>query len=148
MKTKTRLVLLLGRVFIVLVAALVFMGQKEGCSPEPPTESVTDQEIGDKAEKTPYPKLEARLYQLTRSKDPSTFAEASGLYFSDGKVRVIIILAHISSTISSDFQIVPEGQFGDLLQAMVPVDQLCEISEEPYINFVRPPLQPGLLGSV
>lgn len=136
---KTKLTSLLGGVFIVLAAALVFMGQQ--CGLELPIESIMDQEIGHEGNKTPCPKLDTRLYQLTQSENPSEFAEANKLHFSDGKVRVVIVLADTLSIVSSEFHIVSEGQAGNLLQAMVPIDQLCELSEEPYIDFIRPPLQ-------
>ena len=143
---------LLGRVFIVLVAVLMLIGSQKGCEVEKPTEGVADQgdavDPGTGSGKTPYPKLDTRLYQLTLSKDPAAFAQLNDLHFSDGKVRVIIVLIDTLSSVSSDFQIDFEGQIEKLLQAMVPVDQLCALSQEPYVNFVRPPVQAVPHGNV
>ena len=92
--------------------------------------------------KSLYPKLSSLLYELSRSKHPADFAKSRGLVFSDGKVRVIIELADTSARISERFKIVTEGGYGNLLQAMVLIEQLGELSNESHINFVRAPLKP------
>ena len=92
--------------------------------------------------KSQFPKLSSVLNELSQSEHPADFAESRDLHFADGKVRVIIELADPSAQIPERFKIVTEGHYSNLLQGMVSIEQLGELSNEPYINFIRAPLKP------
>jgi len=71
---------------------------------------IIDNTEGQEKNPSGCPKLETRLYQLTQSEKLSIFAKVNGLYFSDGKVRLVIELRDPSGTISDRFHIAVKGQ--------------------------------------
>ena len=89
-----------------------------------------------------HPKLESVLYQLAQSETPEEFAETHGLTVVDGKVRVIIELKSEYDVISNKFNITVENSYENLVQTLVPIGILIELSNEPYVNFVRIPVVP------
>ncbi|MFH1712943.1 MAG: hypothetical protein ABH896_02030 [Candidatus Jacksonbacteria bacterium] len=103
--------------------------------------------LQDKTKIKLYSKLETQLYRLTQAKNPSSFAEEHNIYLADNKARVVIELPDELTRISPEFNLIEEGRAGKLLQALVPISKLCELSEEPSIHFIRKPLSPMPLGA-
>lgn len=83
------------------------------------------------------PKLGSVLYQLTQSGNYIEFAETYNLYVEDDKVRVVIETT-VEYTLSSEFG-VEETKNGNLIQALVYIDKLLELADEPDIQFIRTP---------
>lgn len=91
------------------------------------------------AKPTDCPRLESRLYQLMTAADPARAAADLGLFYEDGRVRVIVELADPTAADPQHPDLVIEGRFRDLVQARVPPAALCAISHLPGIQFVRGP---------
>ena len=85
--------------------------------------------------------LESVLYQLVKcqDKDKNEFAEAHGLYLKDDKVRVIIELKDKKLVFERD-DIVIETRYENLVQALVPLDNLILLSEDDNVSYIRTPL--------
>ena len=113
-----------------------------GCAESKNLSADTEELDAPKEVKSQFPKLSSLLYELSQSKHPADFARSKGLHFSDGKILVIIELSDPSAQISKRFKIFTEGRYGNLLQAMILIEQLGELSNESYINFIRAPLKP------
>ncbi len=94
-------------------------------------------------------RLESRLIQLAETHnsggDVADMAARHGIYFRDEKIRVIIELEGDDTPIPEGYNIEVEGRRESLVQALVPVDKLYEISEAPGVNYVRVP-QKSLTG--
>jgi len=105
----------------------------------PSTENNTGQVlVSIEREKTGHPKLEQVLYQLAKSKDPKAFAQEKGISMKGDKVRIIIMLANEGS-ISGRFNITIEEQDKNLVQALVPVNELLDMANESDVNFIKVP---------
>ncbi len=89
------------------------------------------------------PNLESRLYNLTTATDPATYATDNGLYFADGKVRAVVELQNADTVLPSGYNAVTETRNGALVQALVPVAELCRLSNESQVRYVRAPFEPG-----
>lgn len=84
-------------------------------------------------------RLDSTLRALVASAEPARFAAERSLHYVDGRVRVIIELVASSSAVPLTSSIVPEGRYGRLAQALVPVAELCALSREPTVRRVRAP---------
>ena len=80
--------------------------------------------------------IEFVLYQLVQFEDRDDFAKTHGLYLKEEKVRIIIELNN-STEIPNGYNIEIETCYENLVQALVPIDNLIALSEEPDINFIR-----------
>lgn len=89
-------------------------------------------------------KIESVLDQLMKAEKRDDFAEAHGLYLKDDKVRVIIELNNTEvsevENVLKGYDTVMETYYKNLIQALVPVDDLIALSEEPGVNYIRTPL--------
>lgn len=83
--------------------------------------------------------LESVLYQLVKCQNKNDFAEANGLYLKDDKVRVIIELKDKKLDFERE-DVVIETRYENLVQALVPLDNLIPLSEDENINYIRAPL--------
>ena len=95
----------------------------------------------DKAE---FPKLQSQLVDLIESPNPEEFANQSGIHYQDERVRVVIMLKDKNSKIAERFDIITEATAENMVQALVLLTQLGELSNEPYVNFIRLPYEPTL----
>jgi hypothetical protein len=101
---------------------------------------------------TPHPRssecpyLESHLYDLIVAEDPVGLAQTMGLFYEDGATRVVIQLATHEADISflSEYGAQVETQTESLVQALVPVEKLCDLSNDPRVRFVRGPHAPTL----
>jgi len=89
-----------------------------------------------------YTNLASVLYELIKSPDRSDFAQRHGLYLSQEKVRVIIELLPGVKEVEGDYEMVVEGRTKNLIKALVPIDQLGLLAEDPWVGFIRPPHKP------
>ena len=85
-------------------------------------------------------RLDATLQALVAAADPARVAAERRLHYVEGRVRVIIELVTASSAEPSTSSIVTEARYGRLIQALVPVGDLCALSTEPEVRRVRVPL--------
>jgi hypothetical protein len=87
------------------------------------------------------PHLESRLYDLAMSPNPVAFAQTTGLFYEDGVTRTVVELATPETDIAFlakyDAQI--EKQAGSLVQVLVPLAELCNLSNDSQVQFVRGP---------
>jgi len=89
-----------------------------------------------------YARLASVLYELIKSPDRSDFAQRHGLYLSQEKVRVIIELLPEFKEVEGDYEMVVEGRTKNLIKALVPIDQLGLLAEDPWVGFIRFPYKP------
>ena len=82
------------------------------------------------------PRLESVLYHLMQVSDPAAAAADASLSYDDGGVRVEIVLAGEAMPTASTGLVV-EARAGALLQARVPVSELCDLSNDPEVVVVR-----------
>ena len=85
-----------------------------------------------------HSKLESALYELTKSEDRNGFAQSHGLVVIDGKVRVTIELVNTNYKLPSNFG-GEESRYENLIQALVQIDKIEELADDPNIKFIRPP---------
>lgn len=110
--------------------------------PEPaPIESDLPEAVptDEKATARGCPKLDSRLVQLIGAADPSAFAAGAGLVYRDGAVRVVVEL-QASGEPSPGYGLIEEARYENLVQALAPVEQLCPLSDDTGVLFVRPPV--------
>lgn len=92
------------------------------------------------------PQLEFRLYELSVAEDHVDFAQTTGLFYDGGATRVVIQLAtpETDTSFLGDYGAQIETQTESLVQALVPVGKLCDLSNDPRVRFVREPHTPTL----
>lgn len=100
-----------------------------------PVISTTQLQIKPKSEK-----LESVLSMLTDAADPGEFARSRGLFLQDRLVRVMIELTRDDVKLSEAYGIIEETRSANLLQALIPIDQLVNVAEDGNVVFVRAPL--------
>jgi hypothetical protein len=89
-------------------------------------------------------KLSSLLYELALSPDPDYFAKEHNIPLENHRIRVYIFLEpstakHERIKMLKVHNIVIEKWSGDMLRCLAPVDQLIPLSEEPAVQFIRPP---------
>lgn len=77
-----------------------------------------------------------------KSPDPASFATQRILYYIDGSTRVIIELESPEVSIPQGYDVRVETIYETLIQALVPVENLCLLSNENGISHIRVPLRP------
>jgi hypothetical protein len=82
------------------------------------------------------PRLESRLCQLVQAADPTSFAAGAQLEYADGRVRVIVELVSVDEPMPAYGQ-TEEARYQGLVQAVVALDQLCALSNDPAVAAVR-----------
>lgn len=125
--------------FPFVVASLVFLG----CN-------VSSQEIAI----TPVPRtaeqecrgLEDRLRRMMSAQDSTRFALEQRIYYQGGLVRVSIELASAEAQLPSGYGLQVEGRAQNLIQALLPLQELCQLSNEPQVLSVMVPSEIRLLG--
>lgn len=88
-----------------------------------------------------HPKIESVLYQLAQSQSPNEFANAHGIHLDDGKVRVTIELKNETDQIAAEFNVTTISADNNFVRAFVPINELINLADEPYIVFIRTPLE-------
>lgn len=87
------------------------------------------------------PQMESRLYDLTTATDPAAFAQSHGLYYGDGRTRVVVVLVapEAGTSILTQYDAQVETRYESLVQVLVPPAELCDLSNDPQVQFVRAP---------
>ena len=85
------------------------------------------------------PKLESHLYRIAQSSEPERTANQSNLYYSKGRIRVIIELTEPAVSPPEVYSLIIESRYAALIQALVAIQDLCTLSQEPSVKFVRAP---------
>jgi hypothetical protein len=88
------------------------------------------------------PRLDTRLSQLAASPDPVAFAASARLTLGPSGVLAIVEIAGVDGLDPNAYGLTIEGQYANLLQARVPLDQLCDLATDPAVSRVRPPATP------
>lgn len=83
--------------------------------------------------------LDNRLYQVFQSSEPSKLAQELNLSVKDGKIRVVIVLDQEESSFLEDFGLEIETQRNRDVQALVPIDQLCNLANTDGVVEIRVP---------
>jgi hypothetical protein len=91
-------------------------------------------------------RLESSLRQIAESyasgDDVIDLAEQQGIYVKDEKLRIIIELEQEDTPLPEGYNIEVEGRHGSLVQAMIPIDKLDELTEAPGVKYIRAPKKP------
>jgi hypothetical protein len=143
------------------LSILIFIALIIGCGEsDPPQEQIlaenpkadetptTEVDLGevdvDKNDNLEFPKLQAQLVDLIASENPQAFAKENRIVYQNGKVRVVIILTDENRKIADRFDVTIEAKAKTMIQALVLLTELGELSNEPYVDSIRLPLQPVL----
>ena len=87
-------------------------------------------------------KVQQSLFELVTAEEPSKQAEQRDLdYFQLAMVRVVLVLAP-GASLPEGFMILQESRYEDDVQALVPVDKLLALSQQPEIQYIRAPVKP------
>lgn len=89
-------------------------------------------------------KLDSFLNRMVLSDDVAFFADSSGVLIEGDKIRVVIELNEDAEGMSDEYGIVVETSYGNLVQGLVSVDKLKELSEERGVRLIRVPAEPAL----
>lgn len=93
-----------------------------------------------KPQEAKCPKLDTVLFKLSQSSNPKEYASKQGLFYSNGRIRVEIKLTSQDVRLPNKYSIQVEKRYRDLLQALVPIDKLCPLSNEPQVKLVQAPI--------
>lgn len=86
------------------------------------------------------PKLESILTQMISSDYPQQFASTNGLSIENSNIRVIVEMSD-ETTLLPDY-LIEETRQGNKVQAMVPIDKISMLSQEPDVIYIRLPSKP------
>jgi hypothetical protein len=86
------------------------------------------------------PALSSDLCQLLHAADPAAFAAEHGLFFEDERVRVEIELLEDADSVAASFDLIVEAQYQLLVQALAPLQSLCDLANDPRVLIVRAPI--------
>jgi len=94
-------------------------------------------------------KLEVLLQKLielySKGEDVERFAEANGIFYEEGKVRVVIELVSEQIEVPEGYNLIIEKRYKNMVQALVPVSNLESLSKSPLVKFIRIPKEPILM---
>lgn len=124
-------------------------------SPAPGQEAATDefdvtgddvdQQITPGTIKTREPRecraLDSQLFDLSQADDPTALAERLGFIVRGDSVQVLLVLESDDTDFLEDFGAEPGTQVGSEVQAFVPFDQLCDLSQADPVLAIRPAAQ-------
>ena len=82
----------------------------------------------ERASQENCPGVDSQLYQITQAPDPKEAARQSMVEFKDNRIQVLLILADQEMAFLEDYDVQTGSQYGDRVQAFVPVDRLCELA--------------------
>lgn len=88
-------------------------------------------------------KLEAPLQGLVKvcseGGDVEGYAKAHGIPYEDGKVRVVIELIDEQTEVPQGYGLTVEARYKNMVQALVPAENLEKLAEDPAVKLVRTP---------
>lgn len=87
-----------------------------------------------------YPKLESLLTQMISSDDPQLFARTHGIPVENSNIRVVVEMSDETAQLPD--YLIEEIRQGNKVQAMVPIEKISTLSQEPDVMFIRLPSKP------
>jgi hypothetical protein len=94
---------------------------------------------GEEPERMDCPGVESQLSQILQAPDPLEIADQLGFRVQDGKIQVSLILADSDATFLADYDVEVTKQVEMDVQALVPVDRVCELATVEQVLAVRLP---------
>lgn len=85
------------------------------------------------------PRLQSALADLLASDDPAAQARVLGASLEGGRLLVMVTIAPADVGRLSQYDAEVSGQSGDQAQALVPLDRLCALANDPAVLAVRLP---------
>jgi hypothetical protein len=87
------------------------------------------------------PRLESTLLNLSTAENPAAFAQSNRLFYDGAATRVIIELPTADAGISflNEYNAQIESETESLVQALVPLTDLCALANDSQIKFIRVP---------
>jgi hypothetical protein len=86
------------------------------------------------------PRLSSQLAQLAAASDPAEFSALHALAYQDAGVLTLIELAADESDLVDAYGLTPQARYQQVLQAWVPVGQLCGLANDARVRSVDVPL--------
>jgi hypothetical protein len=83
-------------------------------------------------------RLDSQLYQLSQSTDPGRFASNAGLELNPSGARVVIKLL-TGAQLPRGHGVTVEANYANVIQARVPVSELCALARDPAVISVALP---------
>lgn len=83
--------------------------------------------------------LDSQLFQITQSSDPLIDAESKGLRIVEGKVLVLFVLSSSETAFLLDYGVELGSQSGNQVQALAPIERLCELANLDEVQAIRIP---------
>lgn len=92
-------------------------------------------------------KIDPKIQEIIQSLNKEETAKHLGLFYQNGKLRVHLILSSIippeeKEKIYSTYKIQVEKESGQTVRAMVPIEELMALVENPLIQFINIPDRP------
>lgn len=89
-------------------------------------------------------KIDQKIQEVINSSDKEETAKNNGLFYQNGNLRVHLIFSHRitpeeKKEIYSIYKIIVEKDTGQMVRAMVPVEEIMELGENPLILFIKIP---------
>jgi len=85
------------------------------------------------------PRLDRALLELSTADDPEARARALDIPLENGRALALITIAPADVRRLAQYGAAVSGQSGDVAQALVPLDQLCALADDPAVLAVRRP---------
>ena len=104
---------------------------------EGPNQAISNE--GNETKSPACPKLDSLLNQVVASPDPLSMAASLNLRVYEGKVQVSLLLGSDDPSFLKDFGVEPGSKVGQEIQAFIPIEQLCEISNLEKVVAIRVP---------
>lgn len=146
-------------VLIMLAGGIVACGLSTASSPSPApsTPSISTSSVLDTSAvaQTPIsptptskvmscPRLHADLLALSRASDPGAFAARHRLFYEGRRTRVGITLVAPEGDLAQRYnlQVETRSRIIPYIEALIPIDNLCPLANDPRVGYVQPPRPP------
>lgn len=98
----------------------------------------------------PCEKIDQKIHEVIKSLNKEETAKHYGLFYQDGKLRVHLIFStritpEEKEKIYSTYEVNVEKETGQMVRAMVPVERIMELGDNPLILFIKIPDKPLIL---
>lgn len=87
------------------------------------------------------PGVDSVLIQIAQAPDPPGHAKQLGLRVKEGKIHVLLILDRDDISFLQEFDVEIGNQLGKQVQAIVPIDRLCDLAKLDAVLAVYLPAQ-------
>lgn len=89
-------------------------------------------------------RLDDDLLGLIHAPDPAVFAARHALFYDGGRTRVSIRLVAPEGDLAQRYnlQVETRSRIIPYIEALIPINNLCALANDPCVGFVRPPRPP------